>query len=120
MTDETEQYTLAGEPETELVNQRRTSEYDVDIGRGDNGESNIQNTEPGEPGWLGNPFAMSDGWSREEAVERYREAFRDRLDDPEFRAAVEELHGKTLACWCTPRSCHGDVILEYLRTGDIN
>lgn len=119
MTDEPEQYTLTGEPTTELVNQRRTTDYDVDIGRADYGESHILNIAPGEPGWLGNPYAMSDRYSRKEAVARYREAFRDRLDDPEFREAVDDLHGKTLSCCCTPKACHGDVILEYLRTGSV-
>lgn len=114
-----EQQTLGGRPVTKVVNQKRTDRYDVDIGRADNGESDMSNTPVGEPGWLGNPFAMSDGWSREEAVERFREAFRQRLrEDEEFRAAVDDLHGQILACYCKPKACHGDVIVEYLR-GDL-
>ncbi|WP_433633660.1 DUF4326 domain-containing protein [Halomicrococcus sp. NG-SE-24] len=65
---------------------------------------------------LGNPYKTSDRYSREEAVEKYREAFHDRLNDDEFQDAVEELRGKTLACWYTPKACHRDVILEYLRS----
>jgi hypothetical protein len=27
-------------------------------------------------------------------------------------AALDELRGKDLACWCTPLACHGDVLLR--------
>lgn len=44
-------------------------------------------------------------------------AVRAKVDsDDEFRAAVENLRGQTLACWCVPKPCHGDVILSYLDT----
>ena len=112
----TKQTTLTGDVQTRLVNQRNTDEYDVDIGRANGGKNYMLNTDVGDDGWLGNPYTTSDGYSREEAVEKYREAFHDRLEDDEFRDAVEELRGKTLACWCTPKACHGDVILEYLRS----
>lgn len=119
MNDDTTLTTLAGTPKTTLVNQKQTSEFDVDIGRGNNGRNHLQNTAVGDPGWLGNPYRMTDGYRREEAVEKYREAFRDRIDDPEFREAVEDLRGKTLACYCTPKACHGEVIVEHLREGEI-
>jgi hypothetical protein len=118
-SDNTQQTTLGGDPKTTLVNQRNTDEFDIDIGRAHNGESNLLNTEVGDAGWLGNPYRISDGYDREEAVAKYREAFRDRLEDDEFREAVEDLRGKTLACWCSPRACHGDVIVEYIREGDV-
>jgi len=119
VSNDTTQKTLFGDPKTTLVNQRNTDEFDIDIGRADSGESHLLNTDPGELGWLGNPYRMSDGYDREEAVAEYREAFRDRLEDDEFREAVEDLRGKTLACWCSPRACHGDVIVEYIREGDV-
>ncbi len=119
MTEKATQQTLFGDEKTTLVNQRNTGEFDIDIGRADNGRSHLLNTAVGEPGWLGNPYRESDGYSREKAVEKYRKAFRDRLEDEEFREAVEDLRGKTLACWCTPKACHGDVIVEYIREGDV-
>lgn len=67
---------------------------------------------------FGNPFKMAkDGGehTRESSIEAYREWFRDQLEDDEFRAAVEDLRGKTLGCWCKPKACHGDVILACLR-----
>ena len=72
---------------------------------------------------FGNPFRLEkDGgeYTREESVERYREWFIDEIEsNPEFREAVEDLRGETLGCWCKPKACHGDVILEYIR-GEID
>lgn len=68
---------------------------------------------------FGNPFRLEkDGgdFTREGSVERYREWFVGKIEsDPEFRAAVKELRGETLGCWCKPKACHGDVICDYLR-----
>lgn len=69
---------------------------------------------------LHNPFKVGEDGTRQEVIDKYREYFYVRLDDdPEFREAVENLRGKTLGCWCTPKSCHGDVIVEYLDTQSI-
>jgi hypothetical protein len=32
---------------------------------------------------------------------------------PELLAALPELKGKTLWCWCHPKPCHGDVLAEH-------
>jgi hypothetical protein len=41
--------------------------------------------------------------------------FLERVEnEPEFREAVEAVRGRDLGCWCAPRACHGDVILEWL------
>ena len=31
---------------------------------------------------------------------------------PDLLARLGELRGKRLACWCAPKSCHGDVLAE--------
>jgi hypothetical protein len=69
----------------------------------------------------GNPYRIGmmsndpDGampYCREDVMFLYRHYLRDRLrDNPLF---LEPLRGKTLACWCPPEPCHGDVILERL------
>ncbi|WP_394326259.1 DUF4326 domain-containing protein [Haloferax profundi] len=68
---------------------------------------------------FGNPFRLKkDGgkYTREESVERYEQWFKRKVrSDTDFRAAVEELRGETLGCWCKPKACHGDVVLAYLR-----
>ncbi len=49
--------------------------------------------------------------TREEAIAKYREHI---LNSPELLEALDELEGKVLGCWCKPKSCHGDVLLELL------
>lgn len=89
---------------TTVVNIRR-NEYDVYIGRAGHGHDGI----------FGNPFsAMRDG-GRDRAIALYKEYFLNRLKiDPRFAARVEKLRGKRLGCFCKPKACHGDVIVEYL------
>ena len=70
----------------------------------------------GRPSIWGNPFSHKEGTkaqfkvsSRQEAVEKFHEWI---LTKPELLARVKELRGKTLACWCKPLACHGDVLAE--------
>ena len=110
------QVTLSGEVETKVVNMKNVRTWDVDIGRANGGTADMSNTEPTNPGWIGNPYRMSDGYTREEAVDLFREDFIEKLrNDAEFRAAVDDLEGKTLGGHCKPKACHGDVIVAYLR-----
>jgi len=49
--------------------------------------------------------------SREEAIQKYKKW----LLEGEGKWLLEHLHelkGKTLGCWCHPKACHGDVLLE--------
>jgi hypothetical protein len=32
---------------------------------------------------------------------------------------VKRLKGKDLVCWCAPLACHGDVILKYANTSEL-
>jgi len=34
--------------------------------------------------------------------------------NPELLKELEKLRGKILGCWCKPKACHGDVIIELL------
>lgn len=68
----------------------------------------------GRPSKWGNPFSHKLGTqaqfvvgSRDEAIAAYREWI---VHQPELLAALPELKGKTLGCWCKPQSCHGDVL----------
>ncbi len=97
---------------TRVVNLKH-EDYDVYIGRGSK--------------W-GNPFThikdkqtLADHIveTREEAIERYREYI---INNPELMAALPELRGKTLGCYCIPKGdtfpipyvCHGQVLLELI------
>lgn len=70
----------------------------------------------GRPSKWGNPFSHLDGTlaefkvaSRDEAISAYREWIQTQ---PDLLASLSELKGKTLACWCHPLPCHGDVLAE--------
>jgi hypothetical protein len=43
------------------------------------------------------------------AVEEYRGYIQKK---PELLARLSELRGKVLGCWCYPRSCHGNILIE--------
>lgn len=90
----------------------------VDIGRARRGNAVLTNTEPGKPGWLGNPYRLKGQggeYTREESVNRYRSLFhRMAAQNSVFREHVLELQGSILLGWCAPELCHGDVILEWL------
>ena len=58
--------------------------------------------------WASPWLPYRDG-TREEVLARYR---RYVLETPELRAALPELRGQVLGCWCTPLACHGDVLAE--------
>jgi len=93
---------------------------DVYIGRGRNDRhmTTTPSDEIGRRGWLGNPFPV-DEHGRRQCVDRFRTEFEARLKhDEEFRAAVRDLAGKTLGCWCQRLNddgplCHGEVIAEW-------
>jgi hypothetical protein len=81
-------------------------EFDVYIGR-DMPEHGIRGSK-----W-GNPFIIldeSDG-ERERVIDAYRDWI---VAQPDLMGSLEELRGKRLGCWCAPRHCHGDVLVELL------
>jgi len=70
----------------------------------------------GYDGYFGNPFKLN-GESVGYTLEKYRVYFYNRLQaDPEFKRRVHELTGKRLGCFCKPKPCHVDIIIEYLNT----
>jgi hypothetical protein len=58
-----------------------------------------------------NPFKIGRDGTREEVIAKYEAWLRAK---PELIAALPELRGKDLACWCAPLACHGDVILRLV------
>ena len=63
----------------------------------------------GRPSKWGNPFVLGRDGTREQVIGRY-EAWL--LGREELVAALGELRGKVLGCWCAPRACHGDVLVR--------
>ncbi len=70
----------------------RIDEYDVYIGRGSK--------------W-GNPFIIGTHGGRFEVIRLYEEWIKQQ---PELMAALYELKGKRLGCFCVPKMCHGHVL----------
>jgi hypothetical protein len=84
---------------TTLVN-RHKDKYDVYIGRG-------------TP--FGNPYIIGKDGDREEVIQKYLIHFKYQIrNNPKFKEQVDALKGKILGCSCSPKKCHGDVILQYL------
>lgn len=71
----------------------------------------------GRPSKWGNPFKVGKGdpGSRLIAISKYEEWVKTQ---PELMAALPELKGKTLGCWCHPLQCHGDVLVRLANEGD--
>jgi hypothetical protein len=66
-------------------------------------------------GYFGNPYIMTHESMREHVIDQYREYFNSRITtDPEFARRVLDLRGKRLGCYCKPRPCHGDVIVDWI------
>lgn len=64
----------------------------------------------GRPSKWGNPYRIGDTQpmgTREEAIRTYEVWLQTQ---PHLLAALSELRGKVLGCWCAPRPCHGDVL----------
>ncbi len=51
---------------------------------------------------------------REESVRLYRRRFEV---SPDLQESIRLLRGKVLGCWCAPRACHGDVLIEAANVG---
>ena len=47
--------------------------------------------------------------TRELAIELYEQDIRN---DQNLIRALPEIAGKTLGCWCSPQTCHGDVLVK--------
>jgi hypothetical protein len=79
--------------------------FDVYIGRADRGQD----------GYFGNPFRVGHGISRKDAVNGFQKYFAERIEkDTGFKRRILALKGKRLGCFCKPKACHGDVIVDLL------
>jgi hypothetical protein len=62
----------------------------------------------GRPSKWGNPFVVGKHGARGDCIELYKRWLRE---NEALFAALDELRGLVLGCWCAPRPCHGDVLL---------
>ena len=87
--------------ETKVVHCNKST-YDVYIGR---------------PSKWGNPFTEKEHGSRTEVIKKYKEWLFNSSDAEDVRNSLHELKGKTLGCWCKPKACHGDILVEIINNG---
>lgn len=85
--------------QTRVVNKYK-DKYDIYIGRGSK--------------W-GNPYPITATQDRETVIAKYREYI---LSQPDLLRDLHELKGKTLGCFCKPKPCHGDVLVELVNQLD--
>jgi hypothetical protein len=88
-----------------------SEDYDVYIGRGKCPKTGIESP------W-GNPFSHKSGTLAQFKVNTRKEAMiahRAWLPkQKELMDRIEELRGMRLGCWCKPKPCHGDNIVDIL------
>lgn len=63
----------------------------------------------GRPSKWGNPYSTPENGTRTEVIKKYEAWLNTRKD---LLAALPELKGKNLACWCSPFPCHADVLIR--------
>jgi hypothetical protein len=63
----------------------------------------------GRPSKWGNPFVIGRDGTRDDVIEKYRAWM---VRQPALMAALGELRGKHLVCWCAPERCHAEVLIE--------
>lgn len=74
----------------------KRDDYDVYIGRGSE--------------W-GNPFRIGPDGSRDDVIRKYKVWLA--ACGPKMVERIKvKLKGKTLGCWCSPKSCHREVLAK--------
>jgi len=69
----------------------------------------------GRPSIFGNPYTIGPDGTREEVIDKFKKYFYNKIEtDKHFKNQVLELKGHRLGCYCYPKACHGDVIIEWL------
>lgn len=66
-----------------------------------------------------NPYSL-ERYTREESLALYKDyvlhSKKKWKNGKTLKQSLNELHGKTLGCWCAPERCHGDVLVSLLDT----
>lgn len=92
--NKTVDFNLATGQKTRVVHCKKST-YDVYIGR---------------PSIWGNPFIIGRDGDKTDRLGKYRTWI---MSQPELiERAKKELRGRTIACWCKPEACHGDILAE--------
>lgn len=79
-------------------------------------------SEPNLYGWLGNPIKIGSPCSicslthkkSGETLVCYKKYLLNKLQDKNWKNAFIKIKGKKLGCFCKPKPCHTDVMIEVL------
>ena len=72
----------------------------------------------GRPSIFGNPYIVGVDGSRTEVIEKYRRYLA--LNNSLREEVIKQLKGKDLVCWCSPKQCHGDVLIDIANNENIH
>jgi len=64
----------------------------------------------------GNPYVIGRDGNREQVIEKYRSYI---MKEPALINDLPELRDKTLVCFCKPKACHGDVLVNLIERQNI-
>lgn len=67
-----------------------------------------------------NPFVEGKDGDRTEVIRKYRVWLWGRMKSGLICKHLLALDGKDLGCWCSPLSCHGDVIIRAIEWLKVN
>lgn len=99
----------SSDEKTQLVNLRHFDLDDVDTYIGEESDTYDLSKSP-----FSNPFDKAE-YGRDDAVKHFKlYLYRRYLEEKDFRMALHEIEGDVLGCWCYPRRCHGEVIVDIL------
>ena len=68
----------------------------------------------GRPSKWGNPFEIGKDGTREQVLQKYKQYI---LKKPELLEMLPQLKNEILGCFCKPKACHGDILVELLEEG---
>lgn len=64
----------------------------------------------GRPSKYGNPYLIGKDGDRDGVIRKYKKYITDNKNL--YEECKKELKGKDLVCWCAPKACHADILLE--------
>jgi len=71
---------------------------------------------------LGNPFKLNYESERDDVISKYREYINSsNLDSRQVKELVriyklyKENAGINLECWCAPKKCHAEIVVDFIR-----
>ena len=64
-----------------------------------------------------NPYRVGRDGDRNQVIEMYSLYLQAK---PDLLAAIGELRGRTLECWCAPEACHGGLLARLADQGGVS